>query len=134
MQKIMKRGIPVLVLLACTPFAGKAQTPAPGVVTVTFNAAVLQTAEAQQQLNALKTKYAPREAKLQALNDQVTTLQKQLDAMQSLAGLAAARQWRHLLPCATKRSDHCSQPSRAKPPTLSRPAMPSHLPHSTKKN
>jgi outer membrane protein len=80
MQKIMKRGIPVLVLLACTPFAGKAQTPAPGVVTVTFNAAVLQTAEAQQQLNALKTKYAPREAKLQALNDQVTTLQKQLDA------------------------------------------------------
>lgn len=80
MEKMKKRCIPVLVLLACAPFSGKAQTPAPGVVTVTFNAAVLQTAEAQQQLAALQTKYAPRQTKLQALNDQVTTLQKQLDA------------------------------------------------------
>jgi outer membrane protein len=80
MEKMKKRCIPVLLLLACAPFAGKAQTPAPGVVTVTFNAAVLQTAEAQQQLAALQTKYAPRQAKLQTLNDQVTSLQKQLDA------------------------------------------------------
>jgi outer membrane protein len=80
MEKMKKRWIPILALLACTPFAGKAQAPAPGVVTVTFNAAVLQTAEAQQQLAALQTKYAPRQAKLQTLNDQVTTLQKQLDA------------------------------------------------------
>jgi Skp family chaperone for outer membrane proteins len=80
MKSMKKSCIPVLVLLACAPFAGLAQAPAPGVVTVTFNAAVLQTAEAQQQMAALKTKYTPRETKLQALNDQITTLQKQLDA------------------------------------------------------
>ena len=80
MQKMKKWCFPVLALLACAPFAAKAQTPTPGVVTVTFNAAVLQTAEAQQQLATLQTKYAPRQAKLQTLNDQVTTLQKQLEA------------------------------------------------------
>jgi outer membrane protein len=82
----MKRSywIPI-VLVAGTSFIAQAQAPAtpsatPGVVTVSFNAAVLQSAEAQKQLAALQTKYGPREAQLKALNDQIVDLQKQLQA------------------------------------------------------
>jgi len=76
--------IPILLAGALSVTSG-AQTPAapnamPGVVTVSFSAAVLQTAEAQKQLAALQTKYAPREAQLKALNDQIVDLQKQLQA------------------------------------------------------
>jgi outer membrane protein len=64
-------------LLAQEPASASAAT---GIVTVSFNAAVLQTAEAQQQLSALQTKYAPRQAQLKTLSDQVGELQKQLQA------------------------------------------------------
>jgi outer membrane protein len=47
-------------------------------VTVSFNTAVLQTAEAQREFAALQTRYAPRQAQLQALNDEVESLRKQL--------------------------------------------------------
>jgi len=57
-----------------------AQAPVAGTVTVSFNAAVLQTAEAQAQLKTLESKYTPRQAKLKALNDQIAELQKQLEA------------------------------------------------------
>jgi len=85
----MKRSVWIpLVLIAGTSFIpqaqGQTQSPAtpsvPGVVTVSFDAAVLQTVEAQKQLAALQTKYAPREAQLKALNDQIVDLQKQLQA------------------------------------------------------
>jgi len=61
----------------------RSQVPAPapvttGVVTVSFNAAVLQTA--QRELAALQTKYAPRQAQLKALSDEIAELQKQLEA------------------------------------------------------
>lgn len=49
------------------------------IVTVSFNTAVVQTAEAQKQLGALQTKLAPRQAQLKALNDEVQGLQKQLN-------------------------------------------------------
>jgi outer membrane protein len=68
-------------LLAQEPVSAPASAPAPaGTVTVAFNAAVLQTAEAQRELSALQTKYAPRQAQIKSLNDEVAGLQKQLQA------------------------------------------------------
>jgi len=74
-----------IALLASSPAAliaqtAATQTAAPGIVTISFNTAVLQTAEAQRDLGALQTKYAPRQAKIKALNDEVEGLQKQLQA------------------------------------------------------
>lgn len=82
MKTATKRRVWIAMVLACAMLGGKARAQAPtsGVVTVTFNAAVMQTAEAQKQMAALQTKYAPRQAKLKDLNDQITALQKQLDA------------------------------------------------------
>jgi outer membrane protein len=57
------------------------QTPAPttpSIVTLNFNAAVLATGEAQQDLGALQKKFAPREIQLQKLNDSVEAERKQL--------------------------------------------------------
>ena len=51
-----------------------------GIVSLSFNSAVLQTAEAQRELGALQTKYAPRQAQLKSLNDEVAALQQQLQA------------------------------------------------------
>ena len=53
--------------------------PAPQtIVTVSFNTAVLQTAEAKRELGALQSKLAPRQAQLQTLNNEVEGLRKQL--------------------------------------------------------
>jgi len=57
-----------------------ATTQAGRLVTVSFNTAVLQTAEAQREFAALQTKYAPRQAQLQSLSDEVETLRKQLNS------------------------------------------------------
>ena len=58
---------------------GLAQAPvSQKIVTVSFNAAVLQTAEAQKDMGALKARFAPRQAQLQTLNDEVEALRKQL--------------------------------------------------------
>jgi outer membrane protein len=55
------------------------------IVTVSFNAAVIQTTEAQKQLGALQSKFAPRQAQLKALNGEVENLEKQLsDSTQRL--------------------------------------------------
>jgi outer membrane protein len=48
------------------------------IVTLSFNTAVLQTAEAQKELGALQTKLAPRQAQLQSLNNEVEALRKQM--------------------------------------------------------
>ncbi len=48
------------------------------IVTLSFNSAVLQTAEAQKELGALQAKLAPRQAQLQSLNNEVEALRKQL--------------------------------------------------------
>jgi outer membrane protein len=48
------------------------------IVTVSFNAAVLQTAEAQKSLSALQARFTPKQKQLQALNDEVENLRKQL--------------------------------------------------------
>ena len=52
----------------------------PNIVTVSFNAAVLQTAEAQRGLTALQTKFAPRQTQLKALSEEIESLRKQLQA------------------------------------------------------
>jgi outer membrane protein len=54
------------------------QAKTQNIATVSFNAAVLQTAEAQKSLSALEARYAPKQKHLQGLNDDVESLRKQL--------------------------------------------------------
>jgi outer membrane protein len=85
MEAAMTRWRISLVLL-CVPGvtsvahaqASPSQVKPQNIVTVSFNAAVLQTAEAQKSLNALEARYAPKQKQLQALNDEVESLRKQL--------------------------------------------------------
>lgn len=72
--------IPIVQLVQLHAQEPAAAAAPAGIVTVSFNAAVLQTAEAQQQLSALQTKYAPRQAQLKTLSDQIAEMQKQLQA------------------------------------------------------
>jgi outer membrane protein len=58
--------------------ASASQAKLQNIVTVSFNAAVLQTAEARKSLSALEARYAPKQKQLQALNDEVEGLRKQL--------------------------------------------------------
>ena len=52
---------------------------ASNIVVVSFNAAVLGTAEAQRSMSALQKKYAPREQELQRLNDDIEATKKSLN-------------------------------------------------------
>ena len=64
-----------LLLFCCiSTLAAGAQTLA----TVSFNAVVLQTTEAQKSLASLQTKLAPRQDHLKTLSNEVDTLRKQL--------------------------------------------------------
>ena len=82
----------VFVLLCCVPgLIGAAQTSnAAGAAkpqnfaTVSFNAVVLQTDEAQKSLGALQTRFAPKEEHLKSLNTEVEALRKQLAANSGL--------------------------------------------------
>jgi outer membrane protein len=72
-----------LICLAGNSIAQISATPAPraanpAIVTINFNAAVLATAEAQRDLGALQTKFTPKEAQLQKLNDAIEAVKKQL--------------------------------------------------------
>jgi len=51
----------------------------PAYVTVAFNTAVLQTADAQHIFSDLQAKFAPRQTHLQQLNAQVEALRKQIN-------------------------------------------------------
>jgi outer membrane protein len=71
----------MMCVAGVTNVAGAQAAPeqkAEHIVTLSFNAAVLQTAEAQKSLNALQTKFAPKQKQLQTLNDEVEGLRKQL--------------------------------------------------------
>src|ERR1700743_546911 len=73
----------LLSLFICLfAIATRAQAPVGGanvrIAVVAFNAAVLRTTEAQREVSALQTKFAPRENHLEALNTQVESLKKQL--------------------------------------------------------
>ena len=82
----MKRSLPICALaLAGLLHAQERSIPStpsttPAIVTVSFNAAVLQTAEAQSQLTALQTKFAPRQTQLKTLSEEIESLRKQLQA------------------------------------------------------
>lgn len=52
--------------------------PTTGIVTFSFNSAVLGTAEAQRNLDSLQKKLAPRQQQLQKLSDALETEKKQL--------------------------------------------------------
>jgi Skp family chaperone for outer membrane proteins len=80
------KGSPVLVCtlslvamsgIACAQTSGAAAQNG-RLVTVSFNAAVLQTAEAKQGFGALDAKYAPRQAQLQSLTNEVEGLRREL--------------------------------------------------------
>jgi outer membrane protein len=53
--------------------------PKPSIVMLSFNAAVLGTAEAQRNLGVLQKKYSPREQQLQKLNDDIEASKKSLN-------------------------------------------------------
>jgi outer membrane protein len=85
MDAAMTRWKIFLVLLCVSSLTGVAHAQASlgegkpqNIVTVSFNAAVLQTAEAKKNLSALETRYAPRQKQLQTLNDEVESLRRQL--------------------------------------------------------
>jgi outer membrane protein len=70
----------VFFVPASVPFA-QSPTPVstPVCVTVAFNAAVLQTAEARHIFSDLQSKFAPRQTHLQQLNAQIESLKKQIN-------------------------------------------------------
>lgn len=71
--------VSLFVALLVPAATSLAQSPAPAYVTVAFNAAVLQTAEAQHAFGDLQAKFAPRQTHLQQLNTQVESLKKQIN-------------------------------------------------------
>ena len=68
-----------LVLAAVALAQSPTALSAPVYVTVAFNTAVLQTAEAKHIFSDLQAKFAARQTHLQQLNAQVETLKKQLN-------------------------------------------------------
>ena len=100
----MKPSITVQVLLSVSWLAPMshgqvASNPPAGehIVTLSFNSAVLETAEAQRELGALQAKRAPRQAQLQSLNNEVEALRKQLtDAGDKLSDAERATRERSL--------------------------------------
>lgn len=83
----MKHFAQILVLITgiyCMPSlgaqAGASQMTPTGVVTVSFNTAVLQCAEAQHDLAALQSEYAPRQTEIKTMNDRLENERKQLQA------------------------------------------------------
>jgi outer membrane protein len=73
------RAVVLLLSFLTLPIASRGQVPpSQNIVTVSFNAAVIQTAEAQKELGTLEAKLAPRQAQLKALNDEVEALRKQI--------------------------------------------------------
>jgi outer membrane protein len=82
----MKQSLAVVCLFVATGAVSalKAQAPDPTqverIATVNFTAAVFQTAEGQREFGAVQTKYAPRQAQLQTLNQEVESLRKLLSS------------------------------------------------------
>jgi outer membrane protein len=100
----MRPSIAVRILLSLTWLgtvsqAQVASNPPAGehIVTLSFNSAVLETAESQKELGSLQAKLAPRQAQLQSLNNDVEALRKQLtDAGDKLSDTERATRERSL--------------------------------------
>jgi outer membrane protein len=85
----MKRIFPLVLMLASgIALSAAAQTPAPAtapsgpakIAVIRFQLAVAQTNEGQRDFGDVMKKYAPKEAALKALSDEVDNLTKQLQA------------------------------------------------------
>lgn len=86
----MKRLTVVLsmCLFLCLPYCRAAQSGSaasesvqtPAIVTITFNAVVLQTNEAQVEFNRLQSQFAAREDHLRELNNEIETQKKEITA------------------------------------------------------
>jgi outer membrane protein len=81
----MKRSLALVVMLASgLVLSAAAQTPAAApagpakIAVIAFQLAVAQTNEGQRAFADLQKKYAPKEAELKSLNDEINTLTKQL--------------------------------------------------------
>ncbi|HEX3436303.1 MAG TPA: hypothetical protein VHT24_06005 [Pseudacidobacterium sp.] len=72
----MKKWVLLAVVLSVTCHAQTAAPSPQNVVTISFSAAVLQTNEAQKDLDDLQKKFAPRQALIQALNTEVGNMKK----------------------------------------------------------
>ncbi len=71
--------IVLALLLSHQASSQTAKDPASqSIATISFNAAVLQTAESQRDLKALQAKFAPKQAHLESLNKEVDALRNQL--------------------------------------------------------
>jgi len=76
--------VPLLLLtLSTLGIVSQAQVPpsqsvTQTIVTLSFNNAVLQTVEAQKALAGLQSRFAPRQAQIQALSNEVDGLRKQI--------------------------------------------------------
>jgi outer membrane protein len=94
--------VPVLLSVSWLATVSPAQVAsnppaAQHIVTLSFNSAVLETAEAQRELAALQAKLEPRQAQLQSLNNGVEALRKQLaDAGDKLSDAERATRERSL--------------------------------------
>jgi outer membrane protein len=68
--------------VAFSQAAAATTTPgaAPKIATIAFNATVSQTNEFQRDFNEVQKKFAPKEAELKTLGDEVDSLKKQLQA------------------------------------------------------
>lgn len=82
MNQLMKFPILLCTVVSATASLSQAAGGRPAVqniVMVSFNDAVLHTAEAQKALSVLQTQYAPRQSQLQTLNGEVEALRKKID-------------------------------------------------------
>jgi outer membrane protein len=66
--------------LPSAPLAPAAPAGPSKIAVIAFKAAVAQTNEGQRDFSDLEKKYSPREAQLKALNDEIESLTKQLQA------------------------------------------------------
>src|SRR5689334_20821197 len=78
LSKIVFLSCGMLLAFPCHTQAPAGNAAAQKIVMVSFNDVVLHTAEAQKALSALQTKFAPRQAQLQVLNDEVEAIRKKI--------------------------------------------------------
>jgi outer membrane protein len=113
----MKRSLVLATLLASCFFLGAAaQTPpAAGpakIAVITFQMAVAQTNEGQRNFADLEKKYSPKEQQLKALNDEIESLTKQLQAQGDKLSEAARASQAKTIDDKKKRLDRDAEDAR----------------------
>lgn len=83
MNRLRKVTLVLCAIVSASASHAQAPTTKPAalnIVTVSFTNVVLHTVEAQKAMAQLQTQFAPRQAQLQALNDEVEKLRKQIQS------------------------------------------------------